>query len=85
MFTMHVDKVLTTVFRMLIWAVDLDDLSGTSINALADAMGKPRSKVLDIDGLDFGLTSDLGDIDTSQAVTSRRRGVTPPGRYMRRS
>jgi len=82
---MHVDKVLTTLSRMLIWAVDLDDLSGTSINALADAMGKPRSKVLDIDGLDFGLTSDLGDIDTSQAVTSRTRGVSARGRYMPRS
>lgn len=67
---------------MLIWAVDLDDLTGTSINALADAMGKPHSKVYDIDSLDFGFTSDLGD--TTQAVASRKRGVRSPGRYMPR-
>lgn len=68
---------------MLVWAVDLDDLEGTSINALADAMGKPRSKVIDIDGLNFALESDLRDIALGQTSKSRKRGVLPPGRYMR--
>lgn len=66
---------------MLIWAVDLDDLSGTSINALADALGKPRSNVLDIDGVNFALTSDLGDSGSTQASKSRKKRTLPSRRY----
>ena len=66
---------------MLIWAVDLDDVSGTSINALADALGKPRSSVLDIDGVNFALTSDLGDSASTQASKSRKKRTLPSRRY----
>jgi hypothetical protein len=67
---------------MLIWAADLDDLNGTSINALADALGKPRSTVDDLDGLDLAPHSDLGDSTSSQASKSRKRRTLPPGRYV---
>jgi hypothetical protein len=32
-------------FRLLVWAIDLDDLNGTSINALGAALGKSLSMV----------------------------------------
>ncbi|KAK0625190.1 glycoside hydrolase superfamily [Bombardia bombarda] len=69
---------------MLIWAVDLDDLSGTSINALADAMGKPRSNVIDLTGLDFRPTSDLGDAQSGDPTGPSKRSQ-PNGRYLRGS
>ncbi len=32
-------------YRLLVWAIDLDDLNGTSINALGAALGKGPSTV----------------------------------------
>ncbi len=67
---------------MLIWAVDLDDLNGTSINALADALGKPRSTVNDLTGVDFAPHSDLGDTASLRTASSRKRRGLPPGRHV---
>lgn len=56
---------------MLIWAVDLDDLNGTSINFLAEAMGLQPSVV---NGLadNSVINGDLGSVvedDSTSEVT----------------
>ncbi|KAK3386681.1 putative chitinase [Podospora didyma] len=60
---------------MLIWAVDLDDLNGTSINALASAMGKPPSTVYDFKNFKFHYGA-----ERILPPSSKKRSVIP-GRF----
>ncbi|KAK0630523.1 glycoside hydrolase superfamily [Bombardia bombarda] len=67
---------------MLIWAVDLDDLQGTSINFLAKAMGLAPSAVnglADNSGVDGDLGTEPGDATQESLLKGRGGNVQAKG------